>query len=103
MSGMTHTELTHRLSHDVGSLLGGIKRTDAVDYSTGDVPFLVSKAKSRENGTRCLTCYITHRPPAAKGITLIPKEVISALADMTSFLTMQLVDKARVGVENPLP
>lgn len=57
MSGMTHTELTHRLSHDVGSLLGWIKRTDAVDYSTGDVPFLVPKAKSRKNGARYLTCY----------------------------------------------
>lgn len=39
--------------------------------------------------------YTTHRSPAAKGISLIPKEVISALADMTSFLTMRLIDKAK--------
>lgn len=97
MSGTTRAELTHRLSHDVGSLLGWIKRPDAVDYSTGDVPFLAPKAKSRENGASCLTCYMTHRPPASKGIRLIPKEVISALADMTSFLIIQLVDKGSVG------
>lgn len=48
MSGTIHAELTHRLSHDVGSLLGWIKRPDAVDYSTGDVSFLVPKAKSGE-------------------------------------------------------
>ena len=58
MFGMTHAELTHWLSHEVGSLSGWIKRPDAVDCSTGDVPFLVLKAKSRENGVRCLTCYI---------------------------------------------
>ena len=39
--------------------------------------------------------YTTHRSPAAKGISLIPKEVISALADTTSFLTMRLIDKAK--------
>ena len=60
MSGMTHVELTHWLSHEVGSLTGWIKKPDAVDCSTGDVPFLVFKAKSRENGVHCLTCYI-HR------------------------------------------
>lgn len=58
MSETTHAELTHRLSHDFGSLSGWIKRPDAVDCSTGDVPLLVLKAKSRENGFRCLTCYI---------------------------------------------
>ena len=58
MSGMTHAELTHWLSHDFGSLSGWIKRSDADDCSTGDVPFLVPKAKSRENGVRRLKCYI---------------------------------------------
>ncbi len=58
MSGMTHAELTHWLNHDVGSLSGWIKRPDAVDCNTGDVPFLAPKAKSGENGVRCLTCYI---------------------------------------------
>lgn len=58
MSGMAHAVLTHWLSHDVGSLLDWIKRPDAVDCSTGDVPFLLPKAKSRENDVRCLTCYI---------------------------------------------
>ena len=64
ISGMTHAELTHWLNHDVGSLSGWIKRPDAVDCNTGDVPFLAPKAKSRENGVRCLTCYlqlITHQ------------------------------------------
>ena len=46
MSETTHAELTHRLSHDFGSLSGWIKRSDADDCSTGDVPFLVPKAKS---------------------------------------------------------
>lgn len=45
----------------------------------------------------------THRPPAAKGIGLIPKEVISALADMTSFLTKRLVDKAKNRGWEPSP
>lgn len=56
MSGMNHTELTHWLSHDVGSLSGWIKRPHAADCNTGDVPFLLPKAKSRGNGVRCLTC-----------------------------------------------
>lgn len=47
--------------------------------------------------------YTTHRSPAAKGIRLIPKEVISALADMTSFLTMRLVDKAKNRGWKPSP
>ena len=58
MSETTHAELTHRLSHDFGSLSGWIKRSDADDCGTGDVPFLVPKAKSRENGVRRLRCYI---------------------------------------------
>ena len=45
----------------------------------------------------------THRPPAAKGTGLIPKEVISALADMTSFLTKRLVDKAKNRGWEPSP
>ena len=45
----------------------------------------------------------THRPPASKIIRLIPKEVISALADMTSFLTMRLVDKAKTRGWEPSP
>lgn len=47
--------------------------------------------------------YTTHRSPAAKGIRLISKEVISALADMTSFLTMRLVDKANNRGWKPSP
>lgn len=47
--------------------------------------------------------YKTHRSPAAKGIRVIPKEVISALADMTSFLTMRLVDKAKNRGWKPSP
>lgn len=39
--------------------------------------------------------YTTYRSPSAKGISLIPKEAISALADMASFLTMPLIDKAK--------
>lgn len=58
MSETTHAELTHRLSHDFGVVSGWIKRSDADDCSTGDVPFLVPKAKSRENGVRRLKCYI---------------------------------------------
>lgn len=46
MSETTHAELTHRLSHDFGSLSGWIKRPDADDCSTGDVPFLVPKCVS---------------------------------------------------------
>lgn len=45
----------------------------------------------------------THRPPASKIIRLIPKEVISALADMTSILTMRLVDKAKTRGWEPSP
>ena len=47
--------------------------------------------------------YTTNRSPAAKGIRLIPKEVISALADMTSFLTMRLVVKAKSRGCKPSP
>lgn len=47
--------------------------------------------------------YITRRTPAGKGTRLIPKEVISAIADMTSFLSIRLVGKSRVGPGNPLP
>ena len=47
--------------------------------------------------------YTTNRSPVAKGIRLIPKEVISALADMTSFLTMRLVDKAKSRGCKPSP